>query len=474
MTASRNTLPLLVALALTVLAAYLRLRDITVESLWWDEVVSWQQSRGSLAELIAMTATDNYPPLQNLLIHFSMRLLGENELALRLPSALLGTLNVLALYWVGTLVGGRAVGLLAALLLCVSGFHIWYSQEARMYALLALSATLFAGTALWVASRPSWIKALASVIAATALLYSHPFGVLTWAAICLGMFVLLLWRRSAGALSAWRFALLQLLPALLFAPWALLLLGRARVIEETGFWIVPVTPELVVRFMVRLLTGPFMLLTLAFGIAIALLPPLAPTRLRLLGEAEPSPFPRHETLAILLLWGFGPLLAGYVGSLLFEPILIARYLIGSLPALLLLLAIGFCRLPRSPLSLVAFIGLGLAALSSHFLFWPPVRDDFRGVAIDLAQQLRPGDCLLMKPDSLNALSYYYRRDFACISTPRDYADTDFGAMHPQRILVLLTTDEDDSDPKLATLGRRGAMTSFGQTRLLELLPDAGG
>jgi hypothetical protein len=124
------------------------------------------------------------------------------------------------------------------------------------------------------------------------------------------------------------------------------------------------------------------------------------------------------------------------------------------------------------LSVLAFALLALAGLSSHFFFWPPARDDFRSIATELELNLRPGDCLLMKPDSRNALSYYYRRDIACISTPRDYADADFGRVRPVRIIVLLTTDETDSDPKLAALGRRGEMKSFGKTRLLQLLPTA--
>ena len=117
----------LAAIGVTALALLLRLHDLAAQSLWWDEVTSWQQARLPLPELLAATAADNYPPLHNLLLHLSMALFGEGEFALRLPSALIGALSVLALYWTGSLLVGRGAALLAALLLAVSGFHLWYS-----------------------------------------------------------------------------------------------------------------------------------------------------------------------------------------------------------------------------------------------------------------------------------------------------------------------------------------------------------
>ena len=47
----------------------------------------------------------------------------------------------------GLLYGRRAAPIAMALLI-VSSLHLHYSQEARMYALLALSVTLFAGTSI--------------------------------------------------------------------------------------------------------------------------------------------------------------------------------------------------------------------------------------------------------------------------------------------------------------------------------------
>ena len=104
--------------------AWLRFHNLGADSLWLDEAVSWQQSKDSLADLISRTAQDNYPPLHNLFLYASINLFGDGEWSLRLPSAIFGTANILAIYWLGSMTGGRIAGLLAAAFLALSGFHV--------------------------------------------------------------------------------------------------------------------------------------------------------------------------------------------------------------------------------------------------------------------------------------------------------------------------------------------------------------
>ncbi len=135
-------------LGILVIGTWLRFRNLSADSIWLDEAESWRQSKGSLADLISATAEDNYPPLHNLLLFAFIKVSGtDTEWVLRARSALLGVANIVAIYWLGALIGGRIAGVLAAAILATSAFHIDYSQEARMYALLALAATLYAAAA---------------------------------------------------------------------------------------------------------------------------------------------------------------------------------------------------------------------------------------------------------------------------------------------------------------------------------------
>lgn len=68
--------------------------------------------------------------------------LGLDELSLRLPSVVLGTACILAVYWLGSSVSGSAVGLLAALLIAFSVWEIEMSRYARFYTGFQLSYIL--------------------------------------------------------------------------------------------------------------------------------------------------------------------------------------------------------------------------------------------------------------------------------------------------------------------------------------------
>lgn len=439
-----------------LLAVWLRFSGLTAQSLWWDEVVSWQQASLPFIEMLSATAEDNYPPLFNWLVQLSMSLFGDTELALRLPSALLGVVNVLALYWVGSLAGGRLAGLLAALLLTLSPFHIWYSGEARMYALLACSATLFAGAILSFATRPRWIMALLTLPCGVTLLYSHPYGALTWAAICIGVAPMLLLRRQPLRLLT--LAAIQGLALGAFAPWGKVLADRAATLDAAGFWIAQVTPWILFQMAIQLLSGPFLFAAALVAIRLCFAPPAADP----IGDAAPTP---RETLAFLLVWAILPMLAGIVLSLAVQPMLISRYLIGSLPALLVLIAIGFLRLPRSRTGYLGLAAMGLAVLIGFFAYGLRPRDDFRGIAAALQDELRPGDCLVMIPEAAIALQYYYREPLPCLATFRTIDDIQVTGKR----LVLLDVLDTHLEG-IETLGTELSRQSFPPSSLIIIEP----
>ena len=124
-------------LGITLLAAYLRLRTIGVESLWHDEVftVIYTSSR-ALSELW-LQPSDPTPPLyytlHKLLVGYS-----ESAAKVRAVSALAGIASIPVIYGLGRSLAGSKAGISAALFLAVSGPHIQYSQEARAYAVLFL------------------------------------------------------------------------------------------------------------------------------------------------------------------------------------------------------------------------------------------------------------------------------------------------------------------------------------------------
>jgi mannosyltransferase len=127
---------------ITLLGGFLRFYWIGSQGLWLDEAFSVWMGRQPIGEMLSwLVRIDQHPPFYYLLLHFWMAL-GDDASTVRVLSALLGTLVIPVIYLLGRRLADWKVGLLAALILAVSPFHVRFAQEARMYALLALNASL--------------------------------------------------------------------------------------------------------------------------------------------------------------------------------------------------------------------------------------------------------------------------------------------------------------------------------------------
>ena len=131
---------------MTAAALALRLPNYW-QSIWFDEACMSTQRIGGWAQLLTTVHVDVHPPLYLGFMFVWNALLGDSEVAMRLPPLVCGLASIPLTYAVGQRLFGRSAGLCAAALLTVSPVHIWYSIEARLYApmlcLVLVSVELF-------------------------------------------------------------------------------------------------------------------------------------------------------------------------------------------------------------------------------------------------------------------------------------------------------------------------------------------
>ena len=125
---------------LVLLALGLRAWGIGAQSLWYDEWLTSEAVDGGLSDLLTHVADrEGIPPPFFALVWLWTRVAGHGEVALRALPLVAGVATVPVAYALGrALRPGRAASRLAALLVAVNPMLVWYSQEARPYALLAL------------------------------------------------------------------------------------------------------------------------------------------------------------------------------------------------------------------------------------------------------------------------------------------------------------------------------------------------
>lgn len=155
---------------LTLMGFGIRLHKLSLDSLWTDELITIEDSEGDIESILNIR---DHPPLLYLLTKASIFTFGESEFTVRIPSALIGLLTIPLLIAFGQALNRPLAGILAALLIILSPFHLRHAQEARHYALL-LTLSLASYLLLFVAmKKPSFIRWMGYGLAITLNLYLH-------------------------------------------------------------------------------------------------------------------------------------------------------------------------------------------------------------------------------------------------------------------------------------------------------------
>ncbi len=164
-------------IGLCALAAVLR--AATSRGLWVDEAISVQQVRLPFPEMLAdVRDRDVHPPLHHSALWLTVRIFGTSEAAVRLPSLVAGVALVPAMLWTGRVVYNRRTGWVAACFAVVAPFCVWYSQEARMYSMFMLFATLAVGAQVRAIQRGHRVDWLLYAGTTAALLWTQYFALL--------------------------------------------------------------------------------------------------------------------------------------------------------------------------------------------------------------------------------------------------------------------------------------------------------
>ncbi|MBV6521953.1 MAG: hypothetical protein MNPFHGCM_02097 [Gemmatimonadaceae bacterium] len=128
--------------SVTALGLIVRLPGAGSE-LWADEVYAVMESfRTPFPQTLAIFPGDNKHPLYALLAHVALSVFGETPWAVRLPAILFGVATIPLLYALGRRITSRMEALASTALLALSYHHVWFSQNARGYSMLAFFAVL--------------------------------------------------------------------------------------------------------------------------------------------------------------------------------------------------------------------------------------------------------------------------------------------------------------------------------------------
>lgn len=355
---------------LLIVALALRLPGMFT-SLWYDEAFTLYLAKLPVPQMIAATAGDVHPPLWYLVARLSCLVFGFNEWGVRMPSLIFGLALIPSVsILLDLLTVSPRLKTTSMWIIATGPTLILYATEARMYSLLALIICWAAIFSL----RGNWAGLTVCI---TAGMYTQNMFVLF-----IPVFILF---SPATSLIAGGFSLL------FYSPWIPMVLNQARAVHA-GYWIQPLTVGRATSVLYRLLasaghheqsifvTAPLVLLILSAGV----------WQLR-----------RNRQLLTLALL---PFTLTCLISLL-QPILIERILIGSVPALLVLLMAGALWLAdRVKYKLETYPMLLFWILAVGSLLLTPTKSDLR--ARYQALDIKPGDtCYHLSSSTVVTVAY---------------------------------------------------------------------
>lgn len=128
-----------------ILLIALTLRLVAInQSLWLDEGINviFAHELPFKELILNYSLGDFHPPLYHIVLKVFITIFGASEISARAASVILGTLTVYIIYLIGKKLYDLKTGLIAATLMATAPLHIYYSQEARMYAMAAFFVSL--------------------------------------------------------------------------------------------------------------------------------------------------------------------------------------------------------------------------------------------------------------------------------------------------------------------------------------------
>lgn len=473
----------LVLAVILLLAFALRIWLLGDQNIWWDEGLAIWAVRQGWTQTTLWTAGDVHPPLYFWLLWIWVRLAGESEFAARFLSLACGLVTVAALYPLGKILLGRKTALGSVILLAFSRFHIWWSQEMRMYIIATMWGVLSLYTLLrWlqaegllgsseVSSQRRYVLSSLYVITTAAGLYTlYLFATIVVIENVFSIYLLFKQPAKNRTDLLRRWLLSQLAIIGLFVPWLVLSLSRMR------SWSVatPFDFRVLIQLYATLLTlgistyierytwlvAPFFFIVLVAQILLwrpcAQKPDYTTSTTRGTGpiivETGSKSVSAKQSLPAFLLFLFLliPLVVVYAVTqpreLFYAPRVEARYLVLFAPAFYVLLAwslaILYCRMKWIGIGAIAFVAAAfLWTLPGHYV-GRYLRDEHQTMVRIIAAYAEPGDAvLLVSGNRYPVFGYYYEKLLPGNMRPPIYA-------LPQHTLRI---DHNNVDQELASL-----------------------
>ncbi len=372
-----------VLLLIVVTGAILRLKGFTLQSLWFDELMSvtWSAPKLSFSRIISIYQGDPHPPLFPLLLHYWMSIFGYTDWAARLLTALIGCGSIYSIYLLGKESFNKQTGLMASAIIALNYFTLYYSHEVRPYILLFLLTTLSFTFYLKLLRNRTKKHMIVYSVTTALMLYTHYFGLVTLLTQVIFLLFHLVFDKEVSRPSLLKyFSLSGVLIVILYSPW---IPTTLKMMGKTSHWTKAPKPDFFVTLF-RVYFGREDFLAILFAVL-----PLSLLFYFILPKRnDSSAGAEHKrlnlSLPVLFSWLFFTLFIPYYRSLAAVPMYQSYYVIGTLAAVVVLASISITLIKNNTFKALLLTVVLLVSFTSIFhrldYYNKITKEDWRGTA----------------------------------------------------------------------------------------------
>ena len=403
-------------LTILLVGFFLRVYDLSAESLWLDEAFSIVRAKLNLNQIFFYP--ENSPPLYYILLHWWINLFGDSEFSVRFPSVIFGSLSIFMVYKVGKRIFDKDVGILSSLILGLSVFHVRYSQEARAYSLSVLLTLLSIYFFLILLRKKSYKSFFCYIVSSTLLIYSHIYCLFIIISQNIYFTASLLSSKDAYKLSLKRWMLIQIILIISFIPWANNSIAQISKVVQSGFWIpTPSLSSIKQSFIIysgsALLFYLFMIFSL-FSIMTHVKTSGYFTWKNIFTSIESYRWEirllNTDMFFLLAVWLLTPIILPFIISLFSTPIYWTKYTIVASLAFYILVSKGINNIRRKYFKLLVIsVVVIFSLLYIQGYYTKTTKQQWREVANYIDKNADKGDLLLFHMGHMDIVFDYYSK-----------------------------------------------------------------
>lgn len=395
----------------------LRLYKLDFQSAWLDELHTLVATNLNLSfkEMHSLLiAREGFPHFYFLLVKFFSFLFGHEIVVVRVISMVFGLLSILYIYKLGYIIHSKNVGVASAIVLCLHSFAIDHSQDGRVYSILMFFVIISFYYLVRFLNNTNTRNAVGLGLCAGMIINSQPIGLLHVASLFLVIFIYLFLNQTKdGKKSLLKYGVISGLITLVFFGLASSMI--LKVSNITSHWIPKLSLSHFYSIMHDLLGKSiimFWLFTFVFFIFNIIF--IIKFFKRSISKKE------RLTFILLNVW-----LVVFLGVISFKSyfgvsLFLQRYLIGVLPAFIIMLSIIVFYLNSKKISYGIIIIISFYMLHLHIY-----QHDYYNKLTKSQYDLVANEIFKLQTGSKNVvskwafvMSYYFNKSngFNCLET----------------------------------------------------------